>query len=108
MKNEGTTTSLVESQTRKLPSITFLVLAGGAMVASAVMMGTGRKQWANFVGQWVPTLLILGTYNKLAKTFSAPYSEQQRLRHGDNESPSQFNFQGGQSSRDASGLGTPR
>jgi hypothetical protein len=41
-----------------------------------------RKTWANFVGQWVPTILILGIYNKLVKTFSPPYSEEQRLQHG--------------------------
>jgi hypothetical protein len=45
-----------------------------------------RKNWANFVGQWAPTFLILGTYNKLVKTFSAPYSEDQRVQHGGNAS----------------------
>ena len=38
------------------------------------------------MGQWVPTLLILGTYNKIAKTFTPPYDEEQRVRHGDNAS----------------------
>jgi len=27
----------------------------------------GRKNLANFVGQWVPTILIVGLYNKLVK-----------------------------------------
>jgi hypothetical protein len=26
-----------------------------------------RKDWANFVGMWVPTFLILGLYNKMVK-----------------------------------------
>jgi hypothetical protein len=27
----------------------------------------GRKHEAQFVGQWVPTILILGLYNKMVK-----------------------------------------
>jgi hypothetical protein len=84
MKNEGTATTLVEEQTKKIPSISFLSMAVGSMAVSAALMLMGRKQWANFVGQWAPSILIMGTYNKIAKTFSPPYSEDQRLRHGDN------------------------
>lgn len=90
MKNEGKTTSMVEGQTRKIPSITFLTLAGGCVALSLGLMLSGRKQWANFVGQWTPTILLLGTYNKIAKTFSAPYSEEQRIDHGGNASPNKF------------------
>ena len=82
MKNEDALTTSVEMQTRHIPSIGFLGLAVGAMAASAFLFLTGRKNWANFVGQWAPTLLILGTYNKIAKTFSAPFSEDQRVQHG--------------------------
>jgi hypothetical protein len=86
MKNEDTVTTNVEMQTRRIPSIGFLGVAIGCMAASAFLMISGRKTWANFVGQWAPTILILGTYNKIVKTFSAPYNEQQRIRHGDNAS----------------------
>jgi hypothetical protein len=86
MKNEGATTSQVEAETRKIPSILFLSLAGGAVALSAALMLSGKKGWANFVGQWVPSILILGTYNKITKTFTPPYDEEQRLRHGDNAS----------------------
>src|SRR5687767_15768701 len=82
MKNEGDVTTTVEMQTRHIPSISFLGVAVGCMAVSAWLMISGRKTWANFVGQWAPTILILGTYNKIAKTFSAPYSEQQRIQHG--------------------------
>lgn len=71
MKNEDRVTSTVEEQTKQIPSVTFLGLAGGAMIASAALIFMGRDRWSMFVGQWVPTLLILGTYNKIAKTFSA-------------------------------------
>lgn len=82
MKNEDAVTTNVEMQTRRIPSISFLGVAVGCMAVSAVLMITGRKTWANFVGQWAPTILILGTYNKIAKTFSPPISEEQRIQHG--------------------------
>lgn len=86
MKNEDVATSSIEQMTKRLPSVGFLGLAFGAMAVSATLMLLNRKTWANFVGQWAPTILILGTYNKLVKTFSAPYSEEQRLNHGGNAS----------------------
>jgi hypothetical protein len=70
MKNEGKTTSRVEEQTKKIPSMAFLNLALGSMAVSLGLQLSGRRTWANFIGQWAPTLLILGVYNKLAKTFS--------------------------------------
>ncbi|AKJ00469.1 hypothetical protein ATI61_104124 [Archangium gephyra] len=82
MKNEDAVTTNVEMQTRRIPSIGFLGVAIGCMAASALLMISGRKTWANFVGQWAPTILILGTYNKIAKTFSAPIDEEQRIQHG--------------------------
>src|SRR4051812_24894194 len=100
MKNEGMTTSMVECETRKIPSITFLGLAFAAMGTSALLMLFGKKQTANFIGQWVPSILVLGTYNKIAKTFSAPYDDQQRLRHGDNATPYQ--------PQERQGTGAPR
>jgi hypothetical protein len=82
MKNEDTVTTNVEMQTRRIPSIGFLGVAIGCMAVSAGLMLAGKKTWAHFVGQWAPTILILGTYNKIAKTFSAPIDEEQRLQHG--------------------------
>jgi hypothetical protein len=86
MKNEDVVTSSIEQVTKRLPSVSFLGLAIGAIAVSATLMLRNKKNWANFVGQWAPTLLILGTYNKLVKTFSAPYNEAQRLEHGGNAS----------------------
>jgi hypothetical protein len=37
------------------------------MAVSAGLQVAGNKQVSNFVGQWAPTLLILGMYNKLVK-----------------------------------------
>jgi hypothetical protein len=86
MKNEDLATTKVEEMTKRLPSMSFLGLAIGAMAVSATLMVLNRKTWANFIGQWAPTILILGTYNKIVKTFSAPYSEAQRGIHGDHAS----------------------
>lgn len=86
MKNEDVTTSMIEDQTKMIPSVSFLALAIGAMAVSAGFALAGRVKLANFFGQWVPSILIIGTYNKIAKTFSPPINEEQRLRHGGNAS----------------------
>src|SRR3954451_10883855 len=65
--NEGPVARTIEQQTAKLPSDTFLWTAIGAIGASLVMMMTGEEKKANFIGQWAPTLLILGLYNKMVK-----------------------------------------
>ena len=39
----------------------------GSIAASLTLQMLGRRQESNFVGQWAPTLLILGLYNKLVK-----------------------------------------
>jgi len=64
---EGDLTKMIESQTSRIPSGTYLTVAVGAMAASALMMLLGKRNVANFVGQWAPTILIMGLYNKLVK-----------------------------------------
>ncbi len=64
---EGTLAQMIEEQAAKLPSDVFLWTAVGSMGVSLTLMLTGRRNAANFVGQWAPTLLILGLYNKLVK-----------------------------------------
>lgn len=64
---EGAVARAIEEQTAKLPSDTFLWAAGGAIAGSLTLKMLGRHQDALFVGQWVPTMLILGLYNKLVK-----------------------------------------
>ncbi|MDI1477937.1 hypothetical protein [Polyangium sp. y55x31] len=76
-KNEGKTTQLIERQTSRLPSIAYLGLAFGSMVISASLAASARPQrrfgytkrleLANFVGQWAPSLLLIGVYNKIVK-----------------------------------------
>ncbi len=64
---EGVVARTIESQTAKLPSDTFLWLAGGSIATSLTLKLMGRDKDALFVGQWAPTFLILGLYNKIVK-----------------------------------------
>lgn len=75
MKAEGKTTKMIEKTTAEIPSVTFLAVAGGAMVGSLVLKLLGRDTTANFVGQWVPTILMLGLYNKLVKVLGSERGE---------------------------------
>ena len=65
--SEGAVARAIEQQTAKLPSDTFLWLAGASIATSLTMKLMGRDKDALFVGQWAPTFLILGLYNKLVK-----------------------------------------
>jgi hypothetical protein len=64
---EGPVARAIEQQTARLPSDTFLWMAGGSIAASLTLKMMGRDHDALFVGQWAPTFLILGLYNKLVK-----------------------------------------
>ena len=66
-QREGPVARTIEQQTSKLPSDAFLWTALGSIGASLVMMAMGQEKKANFVGQWAPTFLILGLYNKMVK-----------------------------------------
>ena len=66
-RTEGRVARRIEEQTAKLPSDTFLWLALGSIGASLALQVFGRKETSSFVGQWVPTFLILGLYNKIVK-----------------------------------------
>jgi hypothetical protein len=66
-QREGPVARMIEEQTSKLPSDTFLWCAIGAMLASLGLQLSGKRTLGNFIGQWAPTILILGLYNKLVK-----------------------------------------
>jgi hypothetical protein len=68
---EGKTTKKIERATAAIPSGTFLVLAGGAVAGSLVLKLLGRHTTANFIGEWVPTILMLGLYNKIVKVLGS-------------------------------------
>jgi hypothetical protein len=64
---EGEITKAIEHYTSQVPSGTYLSLAVGSIGVSLALRLMGQKHAANFVGQWVPTILILGLYNKAVK-----------------------------------------
>jgi hypothetical protein len=64
---EGTLTKTIEHYTSMVPSGAYLSVAVGCIGASAMLHLAGRKEDAQFVGHWVPTILLLGLYNKIVK-----------------------------------------
>jgi hypothetical protein len=65
--HEGRLTKRLERLTSALPSSTWLGLATMSMAGSIALRISGREHASQFVGQWVPTFLLLGIYNKLVK-----------------------------------------
>ena len=63
--SEGPVARGIEEYTARLPSDTFLWAAGASILGSLTLMATGNRHGALFVGQWAPTFLLLGVYNKI-------------------------------------------
>ena len=76
---EGSVARTIEGQTAKLPSDTFLWAAGASMAASAALQLMGNRHASVFVGQWAPTLLILGLYNKLVKQLGSDFTDRRGI-----------------------------
>ena len=72
---EGRVAKTIEEQTAKLPSDAFLWMAVGSMAVSATLQIMGNRNVSLFVGQWAPTLLIFGLYNKLVKQLGSDRTE---------------------------------
>lgn len=81
-KTEGRFTKALEKQTAKIPSGVYLGLAVGSVLLSAgLAMSEKRKGWANFVGLWVPSILLLGVYNKIVKIEGSDKTEKMQTFH---------------------------
>jgi hypothetical protein len=74
---EAEHTKKMERVTSRLPSDTWLYAAGASVALSLGLQIAGRKDDAIFVGQWAPTLLLMGVYNKLVKTVGSERQEHQ-------------------------------
>jgi hypothetical protein len=72
---EGVLARTIEEQTAKLPSDTFLWAAMGSIAGSLTLKLIGATKTRSFVGQWAPTFLILGLYNKLVKQLGSDRTE---------------------------------
>lgn len=64
---EGPVAKTIEEQTARIPSDVFLWAAVGSMAVSLGLKIFGASKASMFVGQWAPSLLIMGLYNKLVK-----------------------------------------
>ncbi len=65
---EGKIATVIERQTaRLLPSDIFMWAAGASVAAALLLKVQKRDHEALFVGQWAPTLLLFGVYNKMVK-----------------------------------------
>jgi hypothetical protein len=60
-------TGAIEAKTSQIPSTGYLAGAIAAMATSAVLKIVGKDEWALFIGQWAPSILIMGVYNKMVK-----------------------------------------
>ena len=69
--SEGRVARTLEGRTAQAPSDWWLWAAGGSILASMMLRMAGRQDDAQFVGQWAPTFLILGLYNKMVKLFGS-------------------------------------
>jgi hypothetical protein len=79
--SEGPIARSIEQQTAKLPSDAFLWAALASMGASLALGLTGRDKASTFVGQWVPTMLVFGLYNKMVKLHGSDGNAQDHSRH---------------------------
>lgn len=88
-KKEGPVAKAIEKQTAKLPSDTFLWAAVASIGASLVFQVMGNqdrvmdhgnklRERSLFIGQWAPTFLILGLYNKIVKQLGSDRREALR------------------------------
>ena len=50
-----------------VPSQLWYILGIGSVFASLILQAIGLKNWADFVGKWAPTFLLVGLYHKLLR-----------------------------------------
>jgi hypothetical protein len=67
VKREGKVAEMLEDQTAKIPSDIYLWAAVGTMALSLGFILSKKKHTALFFGQWAPSLLVIGLYNKIVK-----------------------------------------
>jgi hypothetical protein len=64
---EGQVAKTLEKQTARIPSDVYLWSAVATMGLSLGLFLTKNKHASMFFGQWAPSLLIIGLYNKIVK-----------------------------------------
>ncbi len=79
---KGQTATGLEKVASKITSGGYMSLALGSLALSAAIAAfSKRKSMANFVGLWVPTLMLVGIYNKLTQTEDSVSTRSQKNLH---------------------------
>lgn len=81
-KREGKVAKTIEEQTAKLPSDAFLWTAVGCMTASLTLKLMKQDHLSLFIGQWVPSFLLFGIYNKIVKVQGHDRADKENLTFG--------------------------
>ena len=72
---EGELTKRIEHFTAAAPSSAWLIAGGAAALASIGLTVFGRHKSAALIASWVPSLLVMGLYNKLVKVIGSDKRE---------------------------------
>lgn len=73
---EGKVAKMLEKETAEIPSDVYLWAAVGSMALSLALFCTRNKHASLFFGQWAPSFLIIGLYNKLVKVEGHDHDEK--------------------------------
>lgn len=77
VENVREVTRRLSSRVEELSPDLFLSGAVASIALSFVLRVVGRQHDAQFVGQWAPTLLLIGLYTKEGRSFSGGSSRYQ-------------------------------
>ena len=78
-QTEGPVAKSIEEQTSRIPSDVFLWAAVAAVGVSFALQVSNHRERSLFVSNWVPTLLLLGVYNKIVKVAGSDRNDSRLL-----------------------------
>jgi hypothetical protein len=81
-RTEGGVAKTIEKHTSKMPSDWFLTAAVASIGVSLALQLSGNKHKSLFFGEWVPTILLLGLYNKIVKVAGSDRFDRGENRFG--------------------------
>lgn len=70
-KGTETVERTAETVASRVPTLLFSFAALASIGVSLYLQLRGKRQWSLFVGQWVPSFMLFGLYNKFSKTVGA-------------------------------------
>lgn len=70
-KSRESVNRTAETVATRVPSLVFMFAALASIGVSLGLQIRGNRQWSLFVGQWVPSFLLFGLFNKITKSMGA-------------------------------------